>query len=184
MFIGVQSFKRAMWRRGLHARPGGRSQNALIGCWLALATTLALPGHAQEPKTELAKETRNPVADLISQPSFAPGQTRQNGIGDTTLSVFASPKAPGFGRILWGAGPVVTGALVNNVWNLERADHHGRLGGGRERLARAGRWGNRQGPVHRTAAGQHQIPGLLQSRETEVRPDWSTRFQIQLLFPK
>ena len=36
-----------------------------------------------------------------------PQNRYQSGLGDTTLSFFLSPKAPGPGGIIWGVGPVV-----------------------------------------------------------------------------
>ena len=48
------------------------------------------------------------IIPVVSQPSFAPGQDRENGLGDTTLTTFLSPKDKSMwlGRWLWGAGPV------------------------------------------------------------------------------
>jgi hypothetical protein len=43
------------------------------------------------------------IFPIVSQPSFVRGQDRQNGIGDTTLSLFASPVKPAAGRLIWGA---------------------------------------------------------------------------------
>ena len=125
--------------------------------WLSgLAVVLAAAnGTAQDSESDLAKQTQNPVANLISvpfqanttyragprertqnvlniqpviplslsdewnlitrtifpivsQPSFARGQNREDGIGDTTISGFFSPKQPAFGHLVWGVGPVVT----------------------------------------------------------------------------
>jgi hypothetical protein len=46
------------------------------------------------------------ILPVISQPGFAPGDGRTNGIGDTTFTAFLSPKKPSNG-LIWGAGPVV-----------------------------------------------------------------------------
>jgi hypothetical protein len=46
------------------------------------------------------------ILPIVSQPSFVRGQDRQNGIGDTTLSLFASPVKPAAGRLIWGGGPI------------------------------------------------------------------------------
>jgi hypothetical protein len=48
------------------------------------------------------------IFPIVSQPSFVRGQNRDDGIGDTTISGFLSPKQPAFGRLIWGLGPVVT----------------------------------------------------------------------------
>ena len=49
------------------------------------------------------------ILSIISQPQLLPGQDRETGLGDTTFSAFLSPKAPAFdGKLIWGAGPVVT----------------------------------------------------------------------------
>jgi hypothetical protein len=47
------------------------------------------------------------ILPIVSQPSFARGQRRQNGTGDISFTGFVSPRAPAFGRLIWGAGPVV-----------------------------------------------------------------------------
>lgn len=47
------------------------------------------------------------IIPIVSQPSLAPGQDRRNGLGDTSLSLFVSPKAPAFGSLIWGVGPIV-----------------------------------------------------------------------------
>jgi hypothetical protein len=41
------------------------------------------------------------IFPIVSQPSFARGQDRKTGIGDTTLSLFASPVKPAEGRLIW-----------------------------------------------------------------------------------
>jgi len=87
------------------------------------------------------------IFPLVSQPDLFPGQERTFGLGDTSLSVFLSPKEPG--KIIWGAGPIfllptatddmlgadkwglgisgvalttidkfVMGAIVSNIWSV------------------------------------------------------------------
>lgn len=46
------------------------------------------------------------IFPIVSQPSFARGQDRNTGTGDTSLSLFASPVKPTGGHLIWGAGPV------------------------------------------------------------------------------
>jgi hypothetical protein len=46
------------------------------------------------------------IIPVISQPKFAPGQDRENGIGDIQFSAFLSPKKTGSGGWVWGAGPI------------------------------------------------------------------------------
>lgn len=46
------------------------------------------------------------ILPVISQPGFAPGQSRKNGIGDIQLTAFLSPVEPTKGGWVWGAGPV------------------------------------------------------------------------------
>jgi hypothetical protein len=49
------------------------------------------------------------ILPIVSQPSLRPGQDRENGLGDTTLTGFLSPKDRSLwlgGKVLWGAGPV------------------------------------------------------------------------------
>lgn len=46
------------------------------------------------------------IIPVISQPSFAPGQSRKNGIGDIQLTAFLSPTQPTSGGWIWGAGLV------------------------------------------------------------------------------
>ena len=88
------------------------------------------------------------IVPVISQPAFAPGEDRTNGIGDTVFTAFLSPAVPkgaiwgvgpvvqlptdskGLGNKNWGLGPSfvvlrlekgnpwVYGVLVNNVWSL------------------------------------------------------------------
>src|SRR4029077_11863821 len=47
---------------------------------------------------------------------FGQGSGNQTGLGNTTQSFFLSPKAPGPGGIIWGAGPV--GYYPTNTDNL------------------------------------------------------------------
>lgn len=44
------------------------------------------------------------ILPLVSQPDLFPGQERTFGLGDTSLSTFLSPSAPG--KIVWGGGPM------------------------------------------------------------------------------
>ncbi len=92
------------------------------------------------------------IMPVISQPAFTQAQDRVNGIGDVQFSAFFSPKQPvngwvwGAGVIVqlntatddrlgqgaWGLGPTavalhlgktwVYGALINNVWSVEKDD--------------------------------------------------------------
>ncbi len=48
------------------------------------------------------------IVPLISQPAFAPGQGRENGIGDIQFSAFFSPKKPSSGGWIWGIGPALS----------------------------------------------------------------------------
>jgi len=45
------------------------------------------------------------IVPTIHQQDVIPN-SEQNGLGDITQSIFFSPKEPGFGGIIWGAGPV------------------------------------------------------------------------------
>ncbi len=50
------------------------------------------------------------IVPVISQPSFAPGQDRKNGLGDTLFSAFFSPRNQDLwlaGQWLWGVGPAI-----------------------------------------------------------------------------
>jgi len=62
------------------------------------------------------------ILPVISQPGFAPGQERVNGIGDIQLTAFLSPaKSKG---LIWGVGPIVQlptnsdDRLGNDHWGL------------------------------------------------------------------
>jgi len=46
------------------------------------------------------------IIPVISQPKFAPGQDRENGIGDIQFSAFLSPIQPSSGGWIWGAGAI------------------------------------------------------------------------------
>ena len=97
------------------------------------------------------------ILPVISQPAFAPGQDRENGIGDIQFSAFLSPRQAvdgwvwGVGAIaqldtasddrlgqgVWGLGPTavalhlgktwVYGALINNVWSVSEEDGRRRV---------------------------------------------------------
>ena len=62
------------------------------------------------------------IFPVVSQPALLPGQERTFGLGDTTLSAFLSPKAPG--KITWGAGPMfllptaTDDMLASDKWGL------------------------------------------------------------------
>ena len=47
------------------------------------------------------------ILPIINQDDIAGPSGTQTGLGDTTQSLFFSPKAPGPGGIIWGAGPVI-----------------------------------------------------------------------------
>ena len=46
------------------------------------------------------------IVPVVYQDEVLPG-TEQHGLGDTTPTFFFSPKAPGPGGLIWGAGPVL-----------------------------------------------------------------------------
>jgi hypothetical protein len=46
------------------------------------------------------------ILPLIDQDDIFPGEGSQFGLGDTSLSLFLSPKKPTDGGLLWGAGPI------------------------------------------------------------------------------
>jgi hypothetical protein len=46
------------------------------------------------------------IVPVISQGTLFPGTDSEFGLGDTVQSLFFSPKAPGPGGFIWGAGPV------------------------------------------------------------------------------
>ena len=45
------------------------------------------------------------IVPVIDQDEVVPGTGSQFGLGDTTQSLFLSPKAPGPGGLIWGVGP-------------------------------------------------------------------------------
>ena len=45
------------------------------------------------------------IIPVVSQPALLPNQERTFGLGDTTMSLFLSPKETG--KIVWGAGPML-----------------------------------------------------------------------------
>lgn len=47
------------------------------------------------------------IVPLIDQQGFQNPALNQSGLGDTTLSLFLSPKAPTAGGWIWGAGPIL-----------------------------------------------------------------------------
>jgi hypothetical protein len=46
------------------------------------------------------------ILPVIGQDDVVPGTGSQFGLGDTTQSLFLSPKEPGPGGLIWGVGPV------------------------------------------------------------------------------
>ena len=64
------------------------------------------------------------IVPLISQPAFGQGQSREGGLGDIQFSAFFSPKKPGPGGWIWGAGPVLQfntasdDRLGQGVWGI------------------------------------------------------------------
>jgi len=87
------------------------------------------------------------IFPVVSQPALFPGQDRTFGLGDTSMSLFLSPRESG--KIIWGAGPILLfptatdnmlgadkwglgisgvalttmdnwtiGALVSNIWSV------------------------------------------------------------------
>nr|WP_321399298.1 hypothetical protein [uncultured Desulfobacter sp.] len=46
------------------------------------------------------------IMPIIHQEDIYPGQGSQAGLGDITMTLFLSPKAPTTGGLLWGVGPV------------------------------------------------------------------------------
>jgi hypothetical protein len=47
------------------------------------------------------------ILPFVTQSNIFPGADDQTGLGDTTQSLFFSPKAPGPGGIVWGLGPAL-----------------------------------------------------------------------------
>lgn len=180
------------------------------------------------------------IIPIVSQPSFVRGQDRQDGIGNISLSTFFSPKAPAFGRLIWGAGPVlalptasndrlgadqwaagltavalvsqgpiVAGALVNNVFSLEGRSSsafllqpflsynfsHGWYVSSSPIItadwARSDdAWlvpvGGGFGKVHRFGPlpVNLSVQAFYNAEKPRAAGDWSTRFQVQFLFPR
>jgi hypothetical protein len=62
------------------------------------------------------------IIPVISNPAFAPGEERVNGVGDIQLTAFLSPAAPG--AWIWGAGAIAqlptnsNATLGNKNWGL------------------------------------------------------------------
>ena len=69
-----------------------------------LSTTNIQPVIPFELNDEWNVITRT-IVPIVSQPEVSPGQDRETGLGDTTFTVFLSPKDSG--KWIWGAGPVV-----------------------------------------------------------------------------
>ncbi len=181
------------------------------------------------------------IIPIVSQPSTARGESRQDGIGDTSLSLFLSPKKPLFGALIFGAGPVfniptasddalgadkwgmgltavgltmqgpvVAGLLISNTWSLEGEDFsrfllqpifNYNLSGGwyltsvpimtADWEAEDNAWlvpvGGGFGKVHRIEGFPPmniQVQAFYNAEKPKNGADWSTRFQLQLLFPK
>ena len=63
------------------------------------------------------------ILPVISQPAFSPGESRENGLGDTQVSAFLSPAVPK-GGIIWGVGAIgqvpthTDDRLGNDRWGL------------------------------------------------------------------
>jgi len=47
------------------------------------------------------------ILPVIYQEDIVPGSGSQFGLGDTTLSLFFSPKKPAAGGVIWGVGPIL-----------------------------------------------------------------------------
>jgi len=103
------------------------------------------------------------ILPVVSQPSFVRGQNRNNGVGDTLVTLFASPKQPVFGRLLLGAGPVV---------NIPTASD--------ERLG-ADLWGMGLSGVALTVTGPF-VTGLLVTQTWNLEGDDFSRFLTQPFF--
>ena len=181
------------------------------------------------------------ILPVISQPSFARGQDRQNGVGDTTLTLFASPVKPVGGQVivgggpviniptasddrlgpdLWGLGisavaltmqgPIVAGGLISQTWNLEGEDFSNFLLQPFLNYNLPGGWylstspimtanfeasddawsvpvGGGFGKVHRFGKlppVNLSFQAFYNAEKPQDGADWSTRLQLQLLFPK
>ena len=62
------------------------------------------------------------IVPVVSQPGFAPGESRTNGLGDVTLTGWMSPKTSG--KWIWGVGGALVmptasdDALGNDKWSV------------------------------------------------------------------
>jgi hypothetical protein len=65
----------------------------------------SFPGLPDRILDEIPPAFREEAEDLAIKKH--PQNRYQAGLGDTTQSFFLSPKAPAFGRLIWGAGPVL-----------------------------------------------------------------------------
>jgi hypothetical protein len=180
------------------------------------------------------------IFPIVSQPSFVRGQDRQNGVGDTLFTAFASPAQPVWGKILLGAGPVVniptasddrlgadawgmgisgvaltivgpvvTGVLVSQLWNLEGDDFSAFLTQPFLNNNLSGGWYLTSSPIITAdferdddawlvpvGAGVGKIVRIgklplklsvsayYHAEKPKFGADWSTRVQLQMLFPK
>ncbi len=94
--------------------PGDDGKRATLNIQPVIPITL-------DPEWNLISRTILPV---ISQWDVAPGIGHQFGLGDTLQSLFLSPRAPGPGGIIWGAGPVALlptatdDLLGNSRWGM------------------------------------------------------------------
>jgi len=97
------------------------------------------------------------IVPLISQPAFAPGQDRENGIGDINFTAFLSPKKPSSGGWIWGVGP----ALIMNTSTDDRLGQ--------------GAWSLGPSAVFLKMPGNWVVGGLISNvwsiSEDEGRPD-------------
>jgi hypothetical protein len=78
-----------------------------------------IPVHVNEDWNVITRT----IVPLISQPGFAPGQSRINGLGDIQISGFLSPAIPK-GGLIWGVGAIAQlptntdDRLGNDRWGL------------------------------------------------------------------
>ncbi|MBP7243272.1 transporter [Amaricoccus sp.] len=113
------------------------------------------------PKWNMIVRTIVPVID---QSDVVPGTGSQFGLGDTTQSLFLSPKSPGPGGLIWGVGPAF-------LWPTATEDELG-----------SGKWGVGPTGVALVQKG-HWTYGLLANHIWSVadaggedRPDVSSTF--------
>lgn len=59
------------------------------------------------PMTEGWNLITRTILPVVSQKDVFPGAGSQFGLGDISLSLFASPRQPASGGLIWGAGPVL-----------------------------------------------------------------------------